>query len=80
MQYRDERELGSGQQRSLLNKDFILQSRRTKNHIKAIGCHSHRPRMKQNTADFVDCFQLNLMNRKVEQAMLKKMWMNGQGY
>lgn len=28
--------------------------------------------MKQNAADFVDCFQLNLMNRKVEQAMLKK--------
>lgn len=27
---------------------------------------------KQNTADFVDCFQLNLMNLKVEQAMCKK--------
>lgn len=28
--------------------------------------------MEQNTADFVDCFQLNLMNLKVEEAMCKK--------
>lgn len=28
--------------------------------------------MEQSTADFVDCFQLNLMNLKVEEAMCKK--------